>query len=278
MPRLRYKRMLLVLALALAGGLATSVSIAWVRAALDGIGWIGNDWVSWHGRETGIAGGHPVPSSGAFMVTEHRSTAATDRIIGVARPPWADEPPFEGRLPSWSMASQKLPTEFATDSHGVERAYSWPTRCVRVRWDFASQDAAYPGEGLRGGLLIEPVEWGMKWDPGLMVTPDFTTVNIEKHRALPLIPIWAGLALNTLLFATPWLVLALLLALPGALIRWRRRRRDRCVGCGYPKPDSAPHDPERCPECGLFYQTQPPTCGRWSIGMLTVLVLGCGSR
>lgn len=274
MARLPHRRTLFVLVLALAGGLATSVSIAWLRAALDGMAWSGNDWVAWHGEESGVVGGHPVPQSGAFVVTERRTTAATDRHIAWVRPPWTDSPPFEEHLPSWSLAMGQYPTEDSRWLNAVEREYGWPVRCVRVAWDFSSRAAEYPGEGLRGGLLIEPVEWGITFRPGVSVTPNPEVISIERHRALPLIPIWGGMALNTLVFATPWLVLALLLALPGVLIRWQRRCRGRCVGCAYPKPDGAPNDPERCPECGLFYHTRLPTWGRWSLGLLTVMVLG----
>jgi|GEM_PF-2774651 len=273
MPRLLHKRMLLVLALALAGGLATSVSIAWVRAALDGFGWEGNDWVVTHSHEGGMVGQYPVPASGAFMVYEFRSTAATDRLVWWVRPPWPLLPPFEGHLPGWSIARGPPPDETIDRPEAVERAYGWPMRCVRVSWDFSPEMAAYPGEGLRGGFLMEPVDWGLDLQPGFMPQPDFWRLRVEYRRALPMIPMWTGLATNTLLFATPILLLAMILALPNGLVRWRRRRRDRCLHCAYPKPEGAPLDPERCPECGELYGARPPTWGRWSLGTLILVVL-----
>ncbi|HVU64866.1 MAG TPA: hypothetical protein VHC70_12875, partial [Phycisphaerales bacterium] len=61
----------------------------------------------------------------------------------------------------------------------------------------------------------------------------------------PVMPIWSGLALNTLFYGT---IAWGLLFLPGTVRRWRRRRGGRCVKCGYDRAGLAAGAP--CPECG----------------------------
>jgi hypothetical protein len=65
-----------------------------------------------------------------------------------------------------------------------------------------------------------------------------------QAAALPLIPIWPGFAINTLLYGA---ALWLLLAGPGALRRIMRRRRGRCPKCNY---DLRGVSGVGCPECG----------------------------
>lgn len=256
-----------MLGLALAGGLSASVGIAWVRASLSGVAWGGNDWVAYEGEASGIVGGHPVPRNGAFLASEFRSTGATDRAFWWRRAPFTDEPPFERELPAWSIVHDGPPPESTHWTYAVERAYGWPRRCLRVSWGYCEYDA-YAGEALRGGLLIEEVDWGVPTMTG-NVTPDFARVQVERHRALPLTPMWGGLATNSLLLAAPWLALALLLATPGILIRWRRHRRGRCVGCGYQVPESS----ACCPECGPEQRARVLSWGPRSGVLLGLLVL-----
>ncbi|MFI4883216.1 MAG: hypothetical protein ACIAQU_11595, partial [Phycisphaerales bacterium JB064] len=188
-PRLLGRRALIVVCLALAGGLAVSVSLAWLRASLSGMGWAGNDWVERESEAGGIVGVHPVPASGTFGVSEIRTTGATDRRIWWGKPRWAGAPPFEGDLPRWSLALGSPPPEDMSWPEAVEREYGWPKRCLRVSWGFRESELAYPGEALRGGILIEEVDWGVTRFYG-SITPDIDRTQIERHRALPLIPIW----------------------------------------------------------------------------------------
>lgn len=65
---------------------------------------------------------------------------------------------------------------------------------------------------------------------------------------VPVRPLWSGLFLNTLFYAA-------LIIVPVVAIRWfkraRRRRRTRCVACGYDVSGGG----NVCPECGT---TRPP--------------------
>ncbi|MEQ9095993.1 MAG: hypothetical protein RIE32_06990 [Phycisphaerales bacterium] len=72
-----------------------------------------------------------------------------------------------------------------------------------------------------------------------------TRYAVTDRFALPLLPIWPGFLLNTLLYA---LLLFIAWRLPGVLRRAVRRRRGRCVGCGYDRGglDAG----AACPECG----------------------------
>jgi len=73
-----------------------------------------------------------------------------------------------------------------------------------------------------------------------------STSVMDYQPALPLRPIWTGLAINTVFYAALWLI-------PfggvGIVRRWRRRRRGQCTGCAYDRKGIAPGQP--CPECGL---------------------------
>ncbi len=63
-------------------------------------------------------------------------------------------------------------------------------------------------------------------------------------RRLPLTPLWPGIAINTVFYGA---ILWLLVPGPFALRRYVRRRRGRCITCGY---DLRGAFDEGCPECG----------------------------
>ncbi len=59
---------------------------------------------------------------------------------------------------------------------------------------------------------------------------------------LPLKPTWPGFVVNTGLYGgVPWL----LICGPSILRRYRRRKRNQCAACGYPRGES-----DVCTECG----------------------------
>ncbi len=65
-----------------------------------------------------------------------------------------------------------------------------------------------------------------------------------EQRYLPLLPLWRGLAMNTLLYAAVWLGLLLM---PRIARRWWRVRHGCCRVCGY---DLRGGFATGCPECG----------------------------
>lgn len=80
---------------------------------------------------------------------------------------------------------------------------------------------------------------------GATITIGFTSLAGREDRTVPFIPIVPGVLANTGVFGTGWLVVLLA---AGAMVRARRRRRGRCLACGYDRrgigADAA------CPECG----------------------------
>ena len=95
----------------------------------------------------------------------------------------------------------------------------WPVHSLRRSFKYSEPRTMESG--------LSPPPW-MPWvQPG--------------RRRLPLLPIWPGFAVNTLLYAG---ILYLPFA-PFALRRFIRRRRGLCLRCGYPRGASAV-----CTECG----------------------------
>jgi hypothetical protein len=81
--------------------------------------------------------------------------------------------------------------------------------------------------------------------PGALELPTWIPTRQNHAPSVPIAPLWRGLLLNvacwSLAIAVP------LLALRAARRAWRRRR-GRCVECGYPLAPSGAE--ATCPECG----------------------------
>lgn len=89
--------------------------------------------------------------------------------------------------------------------------------------------AETPGASVRGGIVFRST----------------ATSPFVEPFALPLLPLWPGFAINTIFYA---LLLFLAWRTPGLIRRAVRRRRGRCVRCGYDR--SGLDAGEACPECG----------------------------
>jgi hypothetical protein len=74
------------------------------------------------------------------------------------------------------------------------------------------------------------------------IVVDVDTGSHQRKRWIPMLPIWPGFLINTLLYAVVWWLLS---AAPFALRRRRRIKRGLCPACAYPIGDSAV-----CTECG----------------------------
>ena len=71
------------------------------------------------------------------------------------------------------------------------------------------------------------------------------TKPIALPKALPFLPIWRGLLLNTIFYSS---IIWLLIPGPFVLRRFIRCKRGLCVTCAY---DLRGVEHEACPECGL---------------------------
>lgn len=67
-------------------------------------------------------------------------------------------------------------------------------------------------------------------------------------RSVPTSPLWAGLAINSVVFTLPFLFVALLPFAARRSVRWMK---GRCSSCGY---DIRHLDVPRCPECGSAFR------------------------
>ena len=83
---------------------------------------------------------------------------------------------------------------------------------------------------------------------GLTAVSAINTPGLSDPVPIPLRPIWTGIVINTLLYATIWYALWLTLTLPRKFFKEVSRLRDgRCIGCGY---DLGYDFVQGCPECG----------------------------
>lgn len=109
----------------------------------------------------------------------------------------------------------------------------WPCRALETRW-----------------TEIQDLHEGANWHaPRTVLSTDARsdyTLPIKLGPTdtlyLPLRPVWPGFAVNAAFYAG---VCWSLLATPGFVRRWSRRRRGRCAACGYDLSGL-----EACPECG----------------------------
>ncbi len=140
--------------------------------------------------------------------------------------------PFPGEaLPDWSPFALKetdyIPAQ-ATPHRWTAQATGWPA--LSFCWD-SQDDVRWPAARFRLGI-VTPLPWWL--DDG----------NPGQPRVIPFGPLWSGLVINTLTFATIlWLPFASF-----AARRLVRKRRGRCVRCGYDLCATPACDP--CPECG----------------------------
>ncbi len=132
-------------------------------------------------------------------------------------------------LPAWTGLTAPTP---AFES----REYPFEYRAVDVRgWPMRSLWLEYVGHTSSGVLDVQ----------GGLVTSGLRTMSRYGQSfpvALPLLPLWPGFAVNTLLYAA---VLWSLSGGPFILRRLVRVQRGRCVKCGYPRGDTTV-----CTECG----------------------------
>jgi len=115
----------------------------------------------------------------------------------------------------------------------------WPMPALRQAdfrtWNLNSpsplRELASPAYGVANGIQLWP-------GPS-------TQHNSVGRLALPIDPLWPGFLVNACLYG---LLLCIAWRSPGAVRRALRRRRGRCVACGYDRAGLGADAP--CPECG----------------------------
>ncbi len=119
----------------------------------------------------------------------------------------------------------------------IDVAYGWP--CLSFRGGYTE---TFGGPATAG--IVHDVEPHLD-EMVIDVVRNGKAVQITDPRPTPLIPVWPGVVVNSVLFGAAWYGLLLI---PASLRRGRRRRRGACVECGYDRRGIAPE--AACPECG----------------------------
>lgn len=205
-------------------GLITTLAVSWSFAAFAG----------WHDPRTGTAILAPRGSNVSNVVVHQASQPGMllRQVVIITQ----DEPLATAQttsLPysenesevfgpddvddSWGLVRRALVLRDQTG--GVERAFGWPLPAAYWRHD--ADGTPTGGSQLR---LSSDEPWS------------------KGDRFLPTLPIWRGVLLNSMLFASTW---SLVLAIPHFARRAHRRRRGGCPACGYSLAQLA-----ICPECG----------------------------
>lgn len=106
----------------------------------------------------------------------------------------------------------------------------WPAQAF-WGWRVPSRGFFEPSPGAKGGVIVIERPSADPW---------IATV----HIAIPYLPLWRGLILNTLFYAAIWWVL---LAMPRLIRHMLRARKGLCRSCG---SDMRGLTNTPCPECG----------------------------
>ena len=126
----------------------------------------------------------------------------------------------------------------------VERGLPWPSMGGSRR---PVERFEAPEDGLLDGIPIR------RLDIPANLAVGFNRVELEAASefadVLPLRPVWPGFLRSAGAWSALWSVLLLTLPVIGGARRWRRRRRQRCRRCGYPRPGEAAL--AACTECGF---------------------------
>jgi hypothetical protein len=135
--------------------------------------------------------------------------------------------------PAWGDAPGALTGPRKTRNYVVEHATGWP---VLAGWYGLDDSVSVSRDvviDVKGGVPLQsPTPFG-----------GFPVIA-WRMRALPLRPIWWGLAIDTTIYGAVWLAL---IGGAGVVRRGVRRRCGRCPRCGY---DLVGLRDVVCPECG----------------------------
>ncbi len=228
------KRRLTKLVVFLLLGAVVNVAVAWGLAVRPYSGasfssWPsdGYEWTSPDGFDTYIW-----KRTGEWRVSQDRMNKTVFRL-GPA-PPKLNDSQYLDLIPDWSAFAEPEVRARPDADRFEEQASGWPLLCLRLDgplfW-FVNGHAS-PYSEMSGRLELPWFE------------PPWRNV-------VPYHPIWPGFAINTTLYASVLLLLALV---PFTARRMIRRKRGHCIKCGYDlrgEPDAG------CPECGWRREDVP---------------------
>ncbi len=224
---MRWRRLTRECAISLLLGAVLTVAAAWGLAAAMHFEWIGSRVLFGSSLEHGPpvqiwsnlhrhGFGHSEWTSTTFAPNRHHGRRyheqAHDSSRDLETPRWFHRPE-EPEHGAWTS---------------LAAAHGWPRPAMRVT-----------AEGPRA---IDVMSWRREFQSSAYRHAWIVDLGAPPQLVLPLAPVWPGVALDTVVFAAAaWL----LVFGPFALRRRVRRRRRRCVNCGY---DAGAL--EQCPECG----------------------------
>jgi hypothetical protein len=179
------------------------------------------------------------PQSAGPVLTEVATNRLTTHIVAWSRVPPGDFPIYGGRksgrapwwVPEllWCDASTLDPQLFRSGERVAATTWlaaGWPLRALRC-----ASGNMYTADGKH---------WIVGGERGMIIASRQGAPPIR----IPLEPIWAGFAINTIFYAA---IAWGLFAVPGAVRRRLRHKRGQCAACGYSLRESVS---DRCPECG----------------------------
>lgn len=247
MGKARRCRWLVLVGASLVLGAATSVGVAWAvvwfgpRPTID---------VGWGKRRATECEHDPFPLKWYVFVKRGFGVTEKSFVVDTGRELSADEERRFVELasdgPSAAAARRHAFLLDGKDDDLVQFAvmsWGWPIRCLAAERAFSPADSKSKRSMLLDTNPFAP-STAYSGDPRNTLSRWYTAWEV-RGRALPLGPLWDGLAVCTATYGAAWLVLLWPVA---GFVRRRLRRAGCCAGCGYSLAGLATGVP--CPECG----------------------------